>query len=405
MKRCAIRRSRTIHLRVDWLHDACNLRTLQFGYVRVAIAAECFLPQRNGVTNSVLRILEQLDAYGHEALVITPGKGSASEGNTPVERIRSLPLPIYRDLPVAIPTNRIELTLREFSPDIVHLAAPAVLGPAAARAAREMGIPVVAIYQTDFAGFARRYASGLAEPVMWKLLRRAHRDVDLTLAPSTSAAWQLSSHGIGPVAIWPRGVDTELFHPVRRSELMHRRFAPHGEVLVGYVGRLASEKRVELLESLRGVPRIKLVVIGDGPSRKRLERKLPNAQFLGWHNGIELATLVASLDVFVHTGPHETFCQAIQEALSSGVPVVAPAMGGPLDLVHHGENGWLFPPDAPELMAEAVASLAADSGTRLAMGERARATVEHRTWKAISHRLLAFYEELLGGSLTRARAA
>jgi phosphatidylinositol alpha 1,6-mannosyltransferase len=120
---------------------------------------------------------------------------------------------------------------------------------------------------------------------------------------------------------------------------------------------------------------------------------------------VELATLVASLDVFVHTGPHETFCQAIQEALSSGVPVVAPAMGGPLDLVHHGENGWLFPPDAPKLMAEAVASLAADSDTRLSMGEQARATVEHRTWKAVSHRLLVFYEELLGGSLSRARAA
>jgi phosphatidylinositol alpha 1,6-mannosyltransferase len=80
-------------------------------------------------------------------------------------------------------------------------------------------------------------------------------------------------------------------------------------------------------------------------------------------------------------------------------------MGGPLDLVHHGENGWLFPPDAPKMMAEAVASLAADSDTRLAMGEQARATVEHRTWKAVSHRLLAFYEELLGGSLTRAWAA
>lgn len=371
----------------------------------MAIAAECFLPQRNGVTNSVLRILEHLESCGHEALVITPGPGPPREGGTPVERTPSLSLPVYRGLPVAIPTGRIDRILRAFSPDIVHLAAPAVLGPAVARVARELGTPVLAIYQTDFAGFARRYCSGLSGPVMWRLLRRAHRHVDLTLAPSTSAAWQLSSHGIEPVAIWPRGVNTELFHPARRSALVHRRLAPRGEVLVGYVGRLALEKRVQLLENLRGVPRIKLVVIGDGPARRRLEHRLPDAQFLGWHNGVELATFVASLDVFVHTGPHETFCQAIQEGLASGVPVVAPAMGGPLDLVQHGENGWLFPPDSPELMAQAVISLAADSGSREAMGDRARASVEHRTWKAINHQLLAYYDELLcGPSLGRLAA-
>ena len=373
--------------------------------MRVAVAAECFLPQRNGVTNSVLRILEQLEAYGHEALVIAPGPGSSHEGKTPVERIPSVRLPMYRDLPVAIPSGRIESALRAFSPDIVHLAAPAVLGPAVADAARDMGKPVLAIYQTDFAGFARRYCSGLAEPVMWKLLRRAHRHVDLTLAPSTSAAWQLSSHEIDPVAIWPRGVDTELFHPARRSVLVHRQLAPRGEVVVGYAGRLASEKRVQLLESLADVPRIKLVVIGDGPARARLERRLPDARFLGWHNGVDLATLVATLDVFVHTGPHETFCQAIQEALASGVPVVAPAMGGPLDLVHHGQNGWLYPPDAPELMAQAVDSLAADSRQRRAMGEHARASVEHRTWKAVGHQLLAYYEALLNGPSSSGLAA
>jgi phosphatidylinositol alpha 1,6-mannosyltransferase len=259
-----------------------------------------------------------------------------------------------------------------------------------------METPVVAIYQTDFAGFARRYCAGLAAPVAWKWLRRAHRDVDLTLAPSTSAAWQLSSHGIGPVAIWSRGVDAELFHPHRRSDLLRRRLAPKGEVIVGYVGRLASEKRVELLRHLRGVPGIKLVVIGDGPARRHLERRLRDAEFLGWHSGVELATLVASLDVFVHTGPHETFCQAIQEAMASGVPVVAPATGGPLDLVRHGENGWLYPPECPELMAQAAGNLAADSRGRHNMGQRARASVEQRTWEAIGHQLLAYYGQLLG---------
>jgi phosphatidylinositol alpha 1,6-mannosyltransferase len=146
------------------------------------------------------------------------------------------------------------------------------------------------------------------------------------------------------------------------------------------------------------LPRTKLVVIGDGPARRRLERRLgDDALFLGWQNGGDLAALVASLDVFVHTGPHETFCQAIQEALASGVPVVAPAMGGPLDLVRHGENGWLYPPDSPELMAQAVSNLVADSRGRQAMAERAYDSVEGRTWAHIGHQLLAYYDELLAG--------
>jgi phosphatidylinositol alpha 1,6-mannosyltransferase len=260
-----------------------------------------------------------------------------------------------------------------------------------------MGTPVVAIYQTDFAGFARRYCSRVSVPVVWRVLQRAHHHADLTLAPSTSAAWQLSSHGITPVAIWSRGVDSELFHPRRRSDLVHGRLAPRGEVVVGYAGRLASEKRVELLDCLRGLPGIKLVVIGDGPARRRLEHRLDDALFLGWHTGSDLASLMASLDVFVHTGPHETFCQAIQEALACGVPVVAPAVGGPLDLVRHGENGWLYPPDSPELMAQAVVNLAADSRARRTMGLRARGSVEHRTWGAIGQQLIGYYGQLLGG--------
>ena len=240
-----------VHERVDCSRKSCNLAPLQFGYVRVAIAAECFLPQRNGVTNSVLRILEFLQDRGHETLVIAPGPGASSEGGTPVERTQSLPLPIYRDLPVAIPTGRIEQVLHQFSPDILHLAAPAVLGPAAARVARD-----------GHAG--RRYL-----PDRFRRIRSALRlagprrrscgkcCAERTVT-STSHCWRRQRRlpGSFPVtgsvaAIWARGVDAALFHPGRRSELLRRRLAPHGEVVVGYVGRLASEKRVHLLEHLR----------------------------------------------------------------------------------------------------------------------------------------------------------
>jgi phosphatidylinositol alpha 1,6-mannosyltransferase len=373
--------------------------------VRVAIVAECFLPEVNGVTNSVLRVVEQLEALGHTTLVIAPGLGPAHYRSTPIERVPALGLPFYRSLPVGLPTGRIRSALRDFQPDVVHLAAPAVLGAAAARACRRLQVPSVAVYQTDLAGFAARYRLGWAGSMVWSWLRWIHESVDLTLAPSTQAAWELRSHGIGPVAVWARGVDADRFNPSHRSSLLRHRLAPRGEVLAGYVGRLAKEKQVHLLSHLRDLHRCRVVVVGDGPERLRLERRLPGAAFLGFCGGLRLSQAVASLDVFVHTGFDETFCQSIQEALASGVPVVAPASGGPLDLIQHGANGWLYPTAKPELIAAAVGTLVDSPPLRQAMGRRAALSVTGRSWAALADQLLGHYASVTGWSSSGRKAA
>jgi phosphatidylinositol alpha 1,6-mannosyltransferase len=364
--------------------------------VRVAIIAECFLPACNGVTNSVLRIVEHLERDGHYAMVVAPGLGPSRYLDTPVERVPAIDMPFYRGLSVALPTAQVRHLLESFSPDVVHLAAPAVLGAAGARAARSLGIPSVAVYQTDFAGFARRYGLGVASPAMWNWLRRVHTQTDLTLAPSSLACWDLDRHRIRPVRRWGRGVDLQRFNPRHRSPLLRRRLAPDGETIVGYVGRLAPEKRVQLLHHVVGMPGVRVVVVGEGPSGRMLRRRLGNAEFLGFLSGAELSQTLASLDVFVHTGADETFCQTIQEALASGVPVVTPAAGGPMDLVRHGENGWLFPDDDPALLRGAVAELVSNDDLRLAMGQRARASVERRSWDELCEELVAHYRSISG---------
>jgi phosphatidylinositol alpha 1,6-mannosyltransferase len=373
--------------------------------VRVAIIAECFLPACNGVTNSVLRVVEHLERSGHQALVVAPGLGPSRYLDTPVERLPAVELPFYRGLSVGLPTGRVRHVLERFSPDIVHLAAPAVLGAAGAKAAHGLGIPSVAVYQTDFAGFARRYGLGVASPAMWNWLRWVHSQTDLTLAPSSLACWDLARHRISPVVKWGRGVDLQMFHPRHRSPLLRRRLAPNGESIVGYVGRLAPEKRVHLLHHVSKMPGIRVVVVGDGPSGRALRRRLRNAEFLGFQTGAELSQTLASLDVFVHTGADETFCQTIQEALASGVPVVTPAAGGPMDLVRHGDNGWLFPEDDPALLRGAVAELLADESLRRVMGQRARASVERRSWDELGEELVAHYGTLSGASERSRRVA
>ena len=367
--------------------------------MRVAIVSESFLPQVNGVTNSVLRICEQLTRQGHEALVIAPGPGPAEWSGVPVVRTPSCPIPGYRDFRVALPFPAMTATLHEFGPDVVHLASPAVLGAQGVTAAAQLRIPSVAVYQTDLAAYAGRYRLGLAESMVWRRLVRVHGAAARTLAPSRAAVRQLQAHGIDRVVRWGRGVDVERFRPDRRDESLRTAWAPDGQLVVGYVGRVAHEKDLSLLAAVQELPGVRLVVVGDGPQRTQLERQLHLALFTGVLTGDRLAAAFASLDVFAHTGPHETFCQAAQEALASGIPVVAPAAGGLLDLVRPGENGLLFSPGRAEELAECIRALHAQPALRRRMGEEARRSVEGRTWEAVAQELVQHYRDVVAEAL------
>lgn len=364
--------------------------------MRVGIVTESFLPQVNGVTNSVLRVCEQLTRRGHEALVVAPGPGPASWSGVPVVRTPSCPVPGYKDFRVAMPFPGMLPTFRDFRPDVVHLASPAVLGAQGSTAAAQLGLPAVAVYQTDLAAYAGRYGLGMAEAAVWRRLGRVHAAAARTLAPSRAAVRQLEEHGVQRVFRWARGVDLEGFQPGRRDERLRREWAPGGELVVGYVGRLAHEKEVGLLAAVQELPGVRLVVVGDGPQRRQLERLLGRAHFTGLLTGDALASAFASLDVFVHTGSHETFCQAAQEALASGVPVVAPAAGGLLDLVHPGDDGLLFEPGSAADLADQVRVLQEHPGLRRRMAEQARRSVAGRTWEAVGDELVQHYRDVTG---------
>jgi len=359
--------------------------------VRVAIVTESFLPQVNGVTGSVLKVCEHLEAEGHQALVIAPGPGPTRHGAARVVRIAAAPLPGYAEQRVAYPGFKLAQALREFRPDVVHLAAPAVLGAQAATIARKAGVPAVAIYQTDLPGYAERYGWRGASETVWRWLRRIHEMAARTLAPSRHACAELVAHGFPDVGRWPRGVDFERFHPQFRDDHLRRKLAPRGELVVGYVGRLAKEKELDLLREIHALPGVRLVVTGDGPQRQHLERLLPRAEFLGMRRGQELSTVFASLDVFVHTGRHETFCQTAQEALASGVPVVAPSAGGLLDIVDPGVNGSFFAPGNSADLRDVVEGFAHDPLARLELAERARSSISHRDWGSVGRDLVANY--------------
>ena len=375
--------------------------------LRVAVVTESFLPTLNGVTVSVCRVLEHLERRGHEAIVICPGPAPARHAGFAVVGV---PAFSYRSFPVGIPT-RLPRTLSAFAPDVVHLASPFVLGAAGATAARRLGIPSVAVFQTDVPGFARRHHLSMASSTAWRWLRRLHGQVDLTLAPSTAALADLREHAVPRLALWRRGVDGVRFTPARRQSsavaALRRALAPEGQTLVGYVGRLAPEKRVNRLAVLAGLPDVRLVIVGDGVARGSLERAFAplDATFLGQLDGDDLADAYAALDVFVHTGTEETFGQTVQEAMASGVAVVAPASGGPLDLVTPGVTGLHYPPEDDAALRGCIERLARDPGERARMGSAARAEVEPRTWEALGDELIAHYRQVIARAPAQLRSA
>lgn len=370
------------------------------GRMRVVLFAESSLIHMNGVTHSLLQVLRHLEANGHETRVIAPraSRTEASVGphGSELSLLRSVGMPSYPEVRLTFArAASLSAMLRDFAPDVVHLASPFVLGWQGLRAADHLGIPTVAIYQTDIPGYAERYGMPAAQPVLAQHVARIHQRATLTLAPSSASIAELQAAGVDRLRLWARGVDAVRFRPERRSEEWRRRVAPHGETVIGYVGRLAPEKQVEDLQAIADIPGTRLVIVGDGPSRAALEKSLPDAAFLGFLGGAELAEAVASFDLFVHPGENETFCQTIQEALASGVPVVATGRGGPLDLVQNSRTGWVYKPgDLGELRARVV-DLVGDHGKRRAFAVAARESVAHRTWARLGDELLGHYQDAI----------
>jgi phosphatidylinositol alpha 1,6-mannosyltransferase len=367
--------------------------------VKVAIVAESFLPEMNGVTHSLLHVLDHLSARGDDVMVIAPsskGDAPASVSGAVVKRLPAVPLTGYKNVRIAIGgVARVRALLAEFGPDVVHLASPFVLGWRAAQAATQLGLPCVAVYQTDVPGYAGKYGLPMLENWAWSRVERIHLAATTTLAPSTDSVLKLRGHGIPRVQLWRRGVDTERFHPNKRSSAFRQAVAPNGERIIGYVGRLALEKQVQDLAVLADVPGTRLVIVGDGPQRAALEGILPHATFTGFLGGEDLAAAIASFDLFVHPGELETFCQTIQEAMASGVPVVATGRGGPVDLVDSSRTGWLYAPGRLDQLRGYVTDLIGDDAKRAAFGAAAFDQVQGRTWTSVCEALVGLYEDAM----------
>lgn len=366
--------------------------------MRVAIVTESFVPSINGVTNSVLRVIDTLQDEGHEVVVIAPTSEGPSYRGVPVVRGPAVTLGGF---PVGIPTPLLSGALERFAPDVIHVAAPFWLGGEAIAYGHKRGIPTVAIYQTDVAGYMKRYGLDFATNVVDALTASIHKLATLNLAPTPDGVHRLRQLGIQRVEMWARGVDLGLFSATRRGtgpvSALQRAWAPRGERIVGYVGRLAPEKQVGRLLEVCGIPGTRIVIVGDGPDRRELEERFTGypVTFTGRLSGEDLANAYAAMDVFVHAGTEETFGQTIQEAHASGLPVIAPAVGGQRHLIRHGVDGYLVDHTRWGVFRECVQNLLLDEALHRRMSREAYRAVADKSWDKNNRQLLEHYARVI----------
>jgi glycosyltransferase involved in cell wall biosynthesis len=371
--------------------------------MRIAYFTESLYPHVDGVSRTLARLFGTLEDEGIDFRVYSPfvpEEGVPWRGR--VEGVKFVHFPPYPDYRVSVPGGReVRDSLRELRPDLVHVVSPTPMAVWAQRWARGAGVPVVSSFHTHFVSYFRYYGVRPLERFGWSMLRWFYQRCDRVYAPSWSIVRELEAHGIERVELWSRGVDLEAFSPeFRDAALRERAGAGEGTPLLLLVSRLVKEKdladlvEVDRLLRERGVE-FRLALVGDGPMRGELERRLPGAYFAGHQAGEALARWYASADVFVFPSTTETLGNVVLEALASGVPAVVVDRGGPQDLIAEGENGHVARANDVAEIADRVERLLRDPAERERMGRLARASAVERDWRTINGRLLESYREVI----------
>ncbi len=387
-------------------------------HFRVAVVTETYPPEVNGVARSIACVVKGLQARDHAVQLLRPRQAGSDghDGHGPQGDevlMRGLPVPRYPHLRMGVVSKRTLMQLwAPRRPDVVHIATEGPMGWSALQAARQLKLPVVSEFRTNFHAYAQHYGIGWLRRPLLAYLRKFHNRCHSTMVPNATLAGELMAQGFRHVNVIARGVDTQLFDPSRRSEALREQWgaAPQDPVLL-HVGRLAAEKNLQLLVELwpavrRHHPRARLVLVGDGPARAELEQQLPGAIFAGMRHGDDLAAHYASGDLFVFPSVTETYGNVTPEALASGLPVLAYHYAAAALLVRSGVNGATVPMGTPATaFADRALDLLSDRQRLAAMRVAAREGAESMGWDGIVQGIEQVYASAIDGTSVALRAS
>lgn len=379
--------------------------------LRLTLITETFPPEVNGVARTLGLWDKTFRSLGHQIQLIRPRQPGEK---ATADRVHGLPLPYYPQMRFGIASPlRMMALLEKTRPDLVHIATEGPLGWAALMAATSLGVPVASSFHTNFDHYLGYYGLGLFEGLLFSYLRWFHNQTAVTLVPSQSTRRRLLNNGIQRVEIWSRGVDAEAFHPRHRDESLRRSLGLEPEdVLLVYVGRLASEKNLPALVQAFGQlqrrvdsseRRVRLALIGAGPLAASFQAlQMPGLILAGEQHGQSLARWYASADIFAFPSCSETFGNSVLEAQASGLPVVAFDCQVINERVSHGTDGFLTPLQGN--LSESLERLVRRPDLRACFALEARAKAERQSWKAVFDGLEKRYYDLVDGERLRQQA-
>lgn len=367
--------------------------------MRLALVTETFPPEVNGVSMTLGRLCSGLSVLGWDVQVTRPVQEIEELEERVVAQpfeeiiVAGVPLPGYKGLRMGEPAGY--TLFRSWSkarPDVVHIATEGPLGLAALAAARALRIPVSSTFHTNFDQYSDHYRVGFIQRLTSSYLRAVHNLCECTLAPTRQMADLLAEQGYRNTGVLSRGVDTLLFDPAKRDESLRREWGvPEGGRVSLYVGRVAKEKNVGLalraFEAIRTLfPEDRMVVVGDGPERARLEGegKYPMVHYAGMRSGADLARHYASGDLFLFPSVTETFGNVLTEAMASGLAVCAFDYAAGRQYIQPGSNGELAAfGDMESFVSKAVELRARPNPELAALREEARATSNGISWEMV----------------------
>jgi glycosyltransferase involved in cell wall biosynthesis len=375
-------------------------------FLRVAVVTETWPPEVNGVAVTLSKLIHHLGQRHHTIQLIRPRQDKHDEGQEQTGwselLLRGLPIPRYPQLKLGLPSKKALIKAWSTTrPDLVHIATEGPLSWSALQAAHLLRLPVTSDFRTNFHSYCQHYGVGwLSKPIV-AYLRKFHNRTAFTMVPTQAMKHQLEAMGFKNLRVVARGVDTQLFHPDKRSEVMRKSWGvtPDTVVLLS-VGRLAAEKNLDLTiqtyQALVSTGRhVKMVFAGDGPMRAVTELKCPDAVFMGMCTHTQLSTLYASADLLLFPSLTETFGNVTLEALASGTPVLAFDCAAASNFITDHQNGWLIDSDEPRSYIQRAMSITQDTQTLRRAREFTRASVVHLGWDEIAGQVETIFQRAI----------
>lgn len=377
---------------------------MQTSDLRIALFSGNYNYVRDGANQALNRLVGYLLRQGAHVRVYSPTVDNPAF--PPTGDLVSVPSmaipnrPEYR-IPLSL-SSSVKRDLATFSPNIVHISSPDRVARQAAKWARDRKLPVLASVHTRFETYFRYYNMSFLEPLVEAWLRKLYRKCDALVAPSESMAQVLRQQRMNyDIDIWSRGVDREIFDPSRRDMAWRQQHGIADDVpVIGFLGRLVMEKGLDVFSDTidqlrRRNVRHKVLVVGEGPARGWFESRLPDAAFVGFQGGADLARAVASMDMLFNPSVTETFGNVTLEAMACGLPVVAAKATGSQSLVEDNRSGRLITPGAIAQYAEALRLYCEDPALRALHGKAGEARSLDYSWDAINQAVADTYLRLI----------